>query len=95
MINFGKNNILLFKDCAACGDQLNNGQVLLALNQSWHVWCFKCTDCATVLQGEYMAYNGQPLCLRDYNLKYGVKCYECEKFIAGKVLEVFFFKSYF
>ncbi|KAH7731977.1 UNCoordinated family member [Aphelenchoides avenae] len=73
--------------CAACGDQLSSGQVLLALNQSWHVWCFKCSECAAVLQGEYMAHGGKPLCLRDYNLKYGVKCYECDRFIAGRVLE--------
>uniref|UniRef100_A0A915DJK8 LIM zinc-binding domain-containing protein n=1 Tax=Ditylenchus dipsaci TaxID=166011 RepID=A0A915DJK8_9BILA len=73
--------------CASCGDHLHNGQVLLALDQSWHVWCFKCSECAAVLQGEYMAHEGKPLCLRDYNLKYGVKCYECEKFIAGRVLE--------
>lgn len=73
--------------CAACGDQLHSGQVLLALDQSWHVWCFKCSECAAVLQGEYMAHEGKPLCLRDYNLKYGVKCYECDKFIGGKVLQ--------
>lgn len=34
-----------------------------------------------------MAHDGKPLCLRDYNLKYGVKCYECDKFIGGKVLQ--------
>ncbi|KAI6235365.1 Zinc finger, LIM-type domain and Villin headpiece domain-containing protein [Aphelenchoides besseyi] len=73
--------------CAACGDHLHSGQVLLALNQSWHVWCFKCSECDTVLQGEYMAHENKPLCLRDYNLKYGVRCYECEKFIAGRVLQ--------
>ncbi|KAI6177023.1 LIM domain protein [Aphelenchoides bicaudatus] len=73
--------------CAACGDHLHSGQVLLALNQSWHVWCFKCSECDTVLQGEYMAHENRPLCLRDYNLKYGVKCYECQRYIGGKVLQ--------
>lgn len=65
--------------------------MLLALNQSWHVWCFKCIECGAVLQGEYMSHNGKPLCLRDYNNLYGIKCFECERFIAGKVLEVLFF----
>lgn len=82
---------------------MQSGQVLLALNQSWHgklnvftnsiiptkipVWCFKCAECDMVLQGEYMAHEHQPLCLRDYNLKYGVKCYECQRYIGGRVLQ--------
>uniref|UniRef100_A0A7E4VR20 Actin-binding LIM protein 1 n=1 Tax=Panagrellus redivivus TaxID=6233 RepID=A0A7E4VR20_PANRE len=73
--------------CAECGEQLSTGQVLLALNKSWHVWCFKCSECAAVLQGEYMARDGKPFCCRDYNIKFGVKCYECGRFIGGKVLE--------
>ncbi|VDD94028.1 unnamed protein product [Enterobius vermicularis] len=73
--------------CAACGQPLQSGQVLLALGQQWHVWCFKCSECSAVLQGEYMSHDGKPLCLRDYNAKYGVRCYECDKFIAGKVLQ--------
>lgn len=62
--------------------------MLLALGEQWHVWCFKCSECATVLQGEYMTHDGKPLCIRDYNTKYGVRCYECDKYIAGKVLQV-------
>ena len=73
--------------CAACGQPLQRGQVLLALGQQWHVWCFKCSECSAVLQGEYMSHDGKPFCLRDYNTKYGVRCYECNKYIAGKVLQ--------
>ncbi|CEF59528.1 Zinc finger, LIM-type domain and Villin headpiece domain-containing protein [Strongyloides ratti] len=73
--------------CAACSESLATGQVLLALEKQWHVWCFKCTECDAVLQGEYMAYEGKPLCIRDYHKVHGVKCYECEKFIAGRVLQ--------
>lgn len=62
--------------------------MLLALGEQWHVWCFKCSECGAVLQGEYMAHDGKPLCIRDYNLKHGVRCYECDKYIAGKVLQV-------
>lgn len=79
--------------CALCGQPLQSGQVLLALGEQWHVWCFKCSECAAVLQGEYMAHDGKPLCIRDYNLKYGVRCYECDKYIAGKVLQVLMFSS--
>ncbi|KAL3103400.1 hypothetical protein niasHS_002586 [Heterodera schachtii] len=73
--------------CAGCGDHLQSGQILLALGTSWHVWCFKCAECAAVLQGEYMAHSGRPLCLRDYNQMFGVRCCECDRFIAGRVLE--------
>lgn len=69
---------------------METGQVLLALGDQWHVWCFKCSECGAVLQGEYMSHEGRPFCIRDYNLKYGVQCYECDKYIAGKVLQVFF-----
>ncbi|KAF8353518.1 unc-115 [Pristionchus pacificus] len=74
-------------NCAACDQPLQMTQVLFALGQSWHVFCFKCSECAAVLQGEYMASEGKPLCLRDFNEKFGVKCHECCKFIAGKVLQ--------
>uniref|UniRef100_A0A0N5CWT8 Actin-binding lim zn-finger protein limatin involved in axon guidance n=1 Tax=Thelazia callipaeda TaxID=103827 RepID=A0A0N5CWT8_THECL len=73
--------------CASCGQPLQTGQVLLALEEQWHVWCFKCSECSAVLQGEYMTHDGKPFCIRDYNLKYGVRCYECDKYIAGKVLQ--------
>ncbi|GMR60509.1 hypothetical protein PMAYCL1PPCAC_30704, partial [Pristionchus mayeri] len=74
-------------NCAACDKPLERTQVLFALGQSWHVYCFKCNECAAVLQGEYMAAEGKPLCLRDFNEKFGVRCHECSKFIAGKVLQ--------
>ncbi|CAJ0575945.1 unnamed protein product, partial [Mesorhabditis spiculigera] len=73
--------------CAACDQSLHTGQVLLALGEAWHVYCFKCAECGAVLHGEYMSHEGRPLCLRDYNEKHGVRCCECHKFIAGKVLQ--------
>lgn len=73
--------------CAACNQLIHSGQVLLALDAQWHIWCFKCTTCGSVLHGEYMAKEGQPYCIRDYNAQFGVPCYECDKYIAGKVLQ--------
>ncbi|NAW23600.1 hypothetical protein FGF82_24085, partial [Salmonella sp. gx-f9] len=49
--------------CAACDQALHSGQVLLALGLSWHVYCFKCSECSAVLHGEYMSHHGKPLCL--------------------------------
>jgi actin-binding LIM protein len=40
--------------CAGCKHQLREGQALVALERQWHVWCFKCYSCDTVLHGEYM-----------------------------------------
>uniref|UniRef100_A0A914VGH2 Actin-binding LIM protein 1 n=1 Tax=Plectus sambesii TaxID=2011161 RepID=A0A914VGH2_9BILA len=73
--------------CAACDQLIHSGQVLLALDSQWHIWCFKCTACDSVLHGEYMTRDGKPYCLRDYNAHFGVRCYECDKFIAGRVLQ--------
>lgn len=45
----------VFLACAACNQLIHSGQVLLALDAQWHIWCFKCTTCSSVLHGEYMA----------------------------------------
>lgn len=28
-------------ECAGCGDQLKEGQALIALDRQWHIWCFR------------------------------------------------------
>lgn len=40
--------------CAGCNEKLQEGQALVALDRQWHVWCFKCYSCDSVLHGEYM-----------------------------------------
>ncbi|XP_049823203.1 actin-binding LIM protein 3 isoform X3 [Aethina tumida] len=73
--------------CAGCRDELKEGQALVALDQQWHIWCFKCGSCGTVLHGEYMGRDGVPYCERDYQKQFGVKCAYCNRFISGKVLQ--------
>ncbi|XP_012287609.1 actin-binding LIM protein 2 isoform X3 [Orussus abietinus] len=73
--------------CAGCGQQLRDGQALVALDRQWHVWCFKCHSCDTVLQGEYMGKDGVPYCEKDYQKQFGVKCAYCSRYISGKVLQ--------
>lgn len=41
-------------NCAGCGQELKEGQALIALERQWHIWCFKCRTCDTILHGEYM-----------------------------------------
>lgn len=80
--------LFYFLDCAGCNQELREGQALVALDRQWHVWCFKCQSCQTVLHGEYMGRDGQPYCEKDYQKLFGVKCAYCNRFISGKVLQV-------
>ncbi|XP_032889819.1 actin-binding LIM protein 1 isoform X1 [Amblyraja radiata] len=79
--------IVSSNNCAGCGRDIKNGQALLALEQQWHLGCFKCKSCENVLTGEYISKDGAPYCEKDYQTLFGVKCEECDKFITGKVLE--------
>lgn len=74
-------------DCAGCGDQLKDGQALVALERQWHIWCFRCKNCMAVLNGEYMGKDGVPYCEKCYQKSFGVKCAYCNRFISGKVLQ--------
>ncbi|XP_042545396.1 actin-binding LIM protein 1 isoform X5 [Dipodomys spectabilis] len=74
-------------NCAGCGRDIKNGQALLALDQQWHLGCFKCKSCGKVLTGEYISKDGAPYCEKDYQGLFGVKCEACHQFITGKVLE--------
>ena len=73
--------------CGGCGDELRDGQALMALDKQYHVWCFKCKACDMLLHGEYMGKDGHPYCEKDYQARFGVKCTYCRRFISGKVLQ--------
>ncbi|KAL1513257.1 hypothetical protein ABEB36_002687 [Hypothenemus hampei] len=81
------NSPSLPNECAGCREDLKEGQVLVALDKSWHIWCFKCHSCQAVLHGEYMGKDGVPYCERDYQKQFGVKCAYCNRYISGKVLQ--------
>ncbi|XP_051524068.1 actin-binding LIM protein 1-like isoform X12 [Myxocyprinus asiaticus] len=74
-------------NCAGCGRDIKNGQALLALDNQWHLGCFKCKACGKVLSGEYISKDGAPYCEKDYQIHFGVQCEACHQFITGKVLE--------
>ncbi|ODN01148.1 Actin-binding LIM protein 1 [Orchesella cincta] len=73
--------------CAGCGLELRDAQALVALDKQWHIWCFKCKACETILHGEYMGKDGVPYCEKDYQKNFGVRCAYCYRFISGKVLQ--------
>lgn len=74
-------------ECAGCGQELSEGQALVALDRQWHTWCFACGECGQVLQGEYMGRDSVPYCERDYQRLFGVRCAYCQRYISGKVLQ--------
>uniref|UniRef100_A0A8C9U4J8 Actin binding LIM protein family, member 3 n=1 Tax=Scleropages formosus TaxID=113540 RepID=A0A8C9U4J8_SCLFO len=73
--------------CAGCQEEIKQGQSLLALEKQWHVSCFKCQTCGTVLTGEYISKDGVPYCESDYHAQFGIKCNTCNRYISGRVLE--------
>lgn len=83
-------NTFCVSECAGCKDELKEGQALIALERQWHIWCFKCGTCGSVLHGEYMGRDGIPYCEKDYQKQFGVKCAYCTRYISGKVLQVAF-----
>ncbi|XP_032389988.1 actin-binding LIM protein 3 isoform X3 [Etheostoma spectabile] len=76
-----------FLDCAGCGEEIKQGQSLLALERQWHVSCFKCRTCGCALTGEYISKDGIPYCETDYHTQFGIRCDSCNRYISGRVLE--------
>lgn len=85
----GSGNITVqgLRNCGGCALEIKNGQSLVALDKHWHLSCFKCKACDTLLSAEYISKDGVPYCEMDYHAKFGIKCDSCEKYITGKVLE--------
>ncbi|KAJ8276265.1 hypothetical protein COCON_G00080170 [Conger conger] len=73
--------------CAGCKEEIKHGQSLLALEKQWHVSCFKCQTCNTVLTAEYISKDGVPYCEADYHAQFGIRCETCDRYISGRVLE--------
>ncbi|KAJ8266778.1 hypothetical protein GJAV_G00134600 [Gymnothorax javanicus] len=73
--------------CAGCKEEIKHGQSLLALERQWHVSCFKCQTCNTVLTAEYISKDGVPYCEADYHAQFGIRCETCDRYISGRVLE--------
>ncbi|XP_063165874.1 actin-binding LIM protein 2 [Candoia aspera] len=77
----------VLQNCGNCGSEIKNGQSLIALDQRWHLACFKCKICGKLLSAEYIGKDGVPYCERDYHATFGIQCDRCGKFITGRVLE--------
>ncbi|CAK8675320.1 unnamed protein product [Clavelina lepadiformis] len=63
--------------CGKCHKKIV-GEVMHALNQTWHVSCFVCTACNQAFRdGVFHLEHDKPYCVSDYNLLFGTMCKGC------------------
>lgn len=63
--------------CGKCHKKII-GEVMHALNQTWHMTCFVCTACSqTFKEGVFQMQNDKPYCVADYNRLFGQTCKGC------------------
>ncbi|XP_036451827.1 PDZ and LIM domain protein 5b isoform X1 [Colossoma macropomum] len=64
--------------CCRCQQKVL-GEVINALKQTWHVYCFLCTSCQQPIRNNtFHLEDGQPYCERDYYALYGTSCHGCD-----------------
>ncbi|XP_066506400.1 PDZ and LIM domain protein 5b isoform X2 [Hoplias malabaricus] len=55
------------------------GEVINALKQTWHVYCFLCTSCQEPIRNNtFHLEDGLPYCERDYYALFGTSCHGCD-----------------
>ncbi|XP_046980150.1 LIM domain kinase 1 [Schistocerca americana] len=72
--------------CAGCLNVLDEDEVIQALNQEWHVECFRCSACDAALSSWYFEKDGLLFCKDDYYAKYVESCQDCGQVITGPVM---------
>ncbi|XP_056146361.1 PDZ and LIM domain protein 5b isoform X2 [Lampris incognitus] len=64
--------------CARCQQKIL-GEVMNALKQTWHVYCFVCAACQQPIRGTtFHMEDGQPYCEKDYYGLFGTSCHGCD-----------------
>ncbi|THH12825.1 hypothetical protein EW146_g7338, partial [Bondarzewia mesenterica] len=76
--------------CSACG-QTMQGAFVRALGTVFHLQCFKCMDCGTVVAAKFFPIDGpegkqQPLCERDYFRRLNLICAKCGMALRGSYI---------
>ncbi|GEQ72509.1 hypothetical protein JCM33374_g6196 [Metschnikowia sp. JCM 33374] len=79
------------KSCNSC-HQVINGQFVRALNNAYHIDCFKCYNCGVLCSSKFFPHevtadDGSvyqvPLCEYDYFKKLGLICFTCDSALRG------------
>nr|XP_020496460.1 PDZ and LIM domain protein 5-like isoform X4 [Labrus bergylta] len=64
--------------CSRCQEKIL-GEVINALKQSWHVYCFLCASCQQPIRNNtFHLEDGEPFCEQDFYSLYGTSCHGCE-----------------
>ncbi|KAJ9245833.1 hypothetical protein DTO271D3_6079 [Paecilomyces variotii] len=77
--------------CKKCGETLT-GQFVRALGGTFHLECFKCSDCGQIVASKFFPVdaedgNGQyPLCETDYFRRLNLLCHECGGALRGSYI---------
>ncbi|KAI1828085.1 RhoGAP-domain-containing protein [Xylaria intraflava] len=70
------------RTCAKCGEALT-GQFVRALDETFHLECFKCYDCGQIVASKFFPADDEntggqyPLCETDYFRRLGLLCHQC------------------
>lgn len=72
-------------ECGKCHQKIT-GEVMHALNQTWHMKCFVCFECReTFKDGVFQMKGDKPYCIKDYNIMFSEKCKGCDlPVVAGE-----------
>ncbi|XP_019956651.1 PDZ and LIM domain protein 5a isoform X7 [Paralichthys olivaceus] len=64
--------------CSRCQAKIL-GEVINALKQSWHVYCFQCAGCQQPIRNNtFHLEDGEPYCEQDFYSLFGTGCHGCE-----------------
>ncbi|XP_052413320.1 PDZ and LIM domain protein 5a isoform X5 [Carassius gibelio] len=64
--------------CARCQHKIL-GEVINALKQTWHVYCFLCASCQQPIRNDtFHLEDGEPYCERDFYSLFGTGCRGCD-----------------
>lgn len=72
--------------CAGCLNAIDEDEFIQALNQEWHIDCFRCSACDIGLSTWYFEKDGLLFCKDDYWAAYGEACQGCGQIITGPVM---------
>ncbi|CAH0548987.1 unnamed protein product [Brassicogethes aeneus] len=72
--------------CAGCLNILEDEEFISALDQKWHMECFRCSACDAALSSWYFEKEGLLFCKDDYWARYGEACQQCSQIITGPVM---------
>ncbi|XP_043250508.1 LIM domain kinase 1 isoform X1 [Colletes gigas] len=72
--------------CAGCLNVIDEDEFIQALNQEWHLDCFRCSACDIGLSSWYFEKDGLLFCKDDYWAAYGEACQGCGQIITGPVM---------